>query len=293
MTAPRTEFIDTDPHGAAGRRARRGFLRDPLALTGLILVAFTLLVAFVGPMVAPFAIDEAAGAPFAPPGGESPLGTDFMGQDVLSRLLHGGSSVVWSSLVAALIGVIFGAALGMIAGFRRGWLDEVLMRLSDVLLSLPTIVFVLLFVSGLGRSLWLLTLLIGISHIPQVARVIRGATVEVAGREFVEQAQAVGASWPRILTVQIAPNIMSTIAVEFGIRVVWSIVAMASLSMIGQGIAPPAADWGLMVNENRTGLTFQPTAVLAPVVMIAIYALGTNLLAEAYGRRVATKEGRR
>ncbi|MFT4232141.1 MAG: ABC transporter permease [Leucobacter sp.] len=286
MTAPRTEFVRTAP-----ARARRGLLRDPLALTGAVLIALTLLVAFAGPLVAPYEIDEAAGAPFAPPGGANLLGTDFMGQDVFSRLLNGGTSVVWTSLSAALIGVLFGAVIGMIAGFRGGLLDEILMRLSDVVLSLPTIVFVLLFISGLGRSLWLLTLLIGISHIPQVARVVRGATVDVAGREFVEQAQSIGASWPRILTVQIAPNIMSTIMVEFGIRVVWSIVAMAGLSMIGQGIAPPAADWGLMVNENRTGLTIQPIAVLAPVVMIAVYALGTNLLAEAFSRRVSSEEG--
>ncbi|MFT4230454.1 MAG: ABC transporter permease [Microbacterium sp.] len=278
MTAPLT-----------ARRARRGFFTDPLALTGIVLVALTMLVAFVGPLVAPYGIDEAAGAPFAPPSGTNLLGTDFLGQDLLSRLLHGGVSVVWTSLAAALIGVALGSVIGMVAGFRRGVLDEILMRLSDVVLSLPTIVFVLLFVSGLGRSLWLLTLLIGISHIPQVARVARGATVEVAGREFVEHAQAIGASWPRILMIQIAPNIISTLTVEFGIRVVWSIVAMASLSMIGQGIAPPAADWGLMVNENRTGLTFQPIAVLAPVFMIAVYALGTNLLAEAFSRRVATK----
>lgn len=284
MTAPRTEFVRT-----VAARAHRGFLRDPLALTGTILVAFTLIVAFVGPFVAPFAIDAAAGAPFAPPGGRSPLGTDFLGQDVLSRLLHGGASVVWTSLAAALIGVVLGSIVGMIAGYRRGIVDEILMRVSDVILSLPTIVFVLLFVSGLGRSLWLLTLLIGISHIPQVARVVRGATVEIAGREFVEQAQAIGASWPRVLAVQIAPNIMSTIMVELGIRIVWSIVAMASLSMIGQGIAPPAADWGLMVNENRTGLTIQPIAVLAPVVLIAVYALGTNLLSEAFSRRVTAK----
>lgn len=281
-TAPRTETLPAIP-----ARARRGFLRDPLALTGAILIAGILLITVVGPVVAPYAIDAAAGAPFAPPGGSTLLGTDFLGQDVLSRLLHGGGSVVWTSLSAALVGVVLGAIVGMIAGYRRGLVDEILMRLSDVILSLPTIVFVLLFVSGLGRSLWLLTLLIGVSHIPQVARVVRGATVEIAGREFVEQAQAIGASWPRILAVQITPNILSTITVEFGIRVVWSIVAMASLSMIGQGIAPPAADWGLMVNENRTGLTIQPIAVLAPVALIALYALGTNLLAEAFSRRVA------
>lgn len=288
MTAPRTEILPAVP---AARR--RGFLRDPLALTGTILVGFTLLVTLLGPFVAPYAIDAAAGAPFAPPGGSTILGTDFLGQDVLSRLLHGGGSVVWTSLCAALIGVLIGALVGMIAGYRGGIVDEILMRVSDVILSLPTIVFVLLFVSGLGRSLWLLTLLIGISHIPQVARVVRGATVEIAGREFVEQAQAIGASWPRVLAVQIAPNIMSTIMVEFGIRVVWSIVAMASLSMIGQGIAPPAADWGLMVNENRTGLTIQPIAVLAPVALIAVYALGTNLLAEAFSRRIAGTGGAR
>ena len=279
---------------SSGKGAVRTALRDPRTRTGIAFLAVVLGIALFGPLAAPHAIDDYVGAPYAWPSTAYPLGTDFMGQDVLSRVLSGGWTVVWMSVASAVIGMILGVALGTVAGYAGGWLDELVMRASDVLLAIPSIVFVLLIVSVFGRDHWLLVLLIGISHAPQVARVTRSVTVDVREQEFVESAQAFGATPGRIIVEQILPNISTTLLVEFGLRVVWSIVALASLSVLGQGVSAPAADWGLMINENRAGLTFQPFAVLAPLILVSVFALGANLVAEGVGRSVGGRsaEGR-
>lgn len=280
-----TVAIATRPAKArASRHPFKRALRDPLTVLGLVLMLFTLAVAFFGPHFAPHAQDTYIGTPFAPPSAEALLGTDFAGQDIFSRVLLGGQTVVWMSLAAATLGLILGAAIGTLAAYFRGWFDELLMRTSDVMLSLPTIVFVLLFIAMFGRNLWLLVLIIGISHAPQVARVVRGATLEVSKREFVEYAQTLGSPPPLVMLTQVIPNVMGTLMVEYGLRIVWSIAALASLSVLGQGVAAPTADWGLMINENRGALTYQPLGVLAPLVMIAIFALAANLLAEGVAR---------
>ncbi len=264
-------------------RVRR-WLADTRTIIGLGFLAVVLLIVAFGPLLAPHSITEFLAPPFSPPSAEFLLGTDYMGQDVLSRTLNGGWTVVWMSATSATLGVAVGAVLGMLAGYSRGFLDEVIMRLSDVALALPTMVLTLLFVAMLGRSLPLIVLLIGLAHAPSVARVVRGVTVDVAGREFVESAQAIGAGRLRILLRQILPNVTGPIMVEYGLRTVWSVVAIASLSVIGQGVAPPQADWGLMVNENRVGITVQPWGVIAPLLLIAMFAVAMNLLAEGVDR---------
>lgn len=265
-----------------GRLSR--LMRDKWTLVGGSLLLLTLAVAMIGPFLAPHGIDEYVGAPFAPPSAAFPLGTDFMGQDVLSRTLAGGWSVVWMSVMAATVGTSIGALLGMIAGYRGGWVDETIMRVSDVWMAFPGIVLTLLVVTMFGRDPWLLVFLIGVAYIPPVARVVRGVTLDVAQREFVESAVALGASPLRVVLTQIMPNITSTLMVEFGLRIVWAVVVLASLSVLGMGIQAPHADWGLMINENRAALTFQPWGVLAPLFLIGFYALALNLIAEGVAR---------
>ena len=142
----------------------------------------------------------------------------------------------------------------------------------------------LLFVSILGPRLWLIVLMVGISHAPRIARVTRAATLEVAHRDFVRAAEALGVSRSRVLRVEILPNITSPLLVEFGLRLTYSIGIIAGLSFLGFGLQPPAADWGLMINENRIGITVQPWAVFVPVFMIAVLTIATNLIADGYGR---------
>jgi peptide/nickel transport system permease protein len=178
-------------------------------------------------------------------------------------------------------------AIGLVAGYSRNWLDDVLMRGVDVLLAFPQLVLVLLFVSMIGPKAWLITVLVGISWVPGVARVARGMTLETVKREFVEASEALGVPRRRILTRDILPMLMTTVMVEFGLRLTWSIALISAISFLGFGIQAPNADWGLMVNENRVALAQQVWATLAPIICIATFAIGTNLVTEGIGRAVA------
>jgi peptide/nickel transport system permease protein len=191
------------------------------------------------------------------------------------------------AFAAATIGVVLGAAVGILAAYSRSGLDDVLMRGMDVVLAFPQIVFVLLFVSLLGTKLWLIVLLVAITWVPQVARVARGITSEVVHREYVEAAELIGLPRRRILAREILPNVTTPLTVEYGLRLTWSIALIAAISFLGFGIQPPSADWGLMINENRSIINVQPWALVAPAVCIALFAIGTNLVAEGIARSIA------
>jgi peptide/nickel transport system permease protein len=165
--------------------------------------------------------------------------------------------------------------------------DDVVMRALDVVLAFPQVVLVLLFVSMLGPKTWLIVLLIAASWTPQVARVIRGVTAEVVSHEYIEAADAMGLPRSRILRREILPNVATPLAVEYGLRLTWSIAVVASVSFLGFGIQPPNADWGLMISENRQELAVQPWPVIVPCVMIAMFAVGTSFLSESVARVVA------
>ncbi len=254
---------------------------------GLALVVLVVLLALVGPLAAPYSPDALVGIPAQPPSGTFLLGTDYLGHDVLSRVLWGGRSVVWMAFAAATLGVGLGAALGLVAAYSRSGLDDVLMRGMDVILAFPQIVFVLLFVSLLGAQLWLIVLLVALSWVPQVARVARGITSEVVQREYVESAELIGLPRRRILAREILPNVTTPLMVEYGLRLTWSIALIAAVSFLGFGIQPPNADWGLMINENRQILTTQPWAVAVPALCIALFAIGVNFMTEGFARSIA------
>jgi peptide/nickel transport system permease protein len=254
---------------------------------GFVLTAFIVLLALAGPWFAPHAPDAVVGIPLQSPSRDVLLGTDYLGHDVLSRVLWGGRSVVWMAFTASSLGVLVGAAIGLLAGYSRSGLDDGLMRGMDIILAFPQIVLVLLFVSILGSRLPLIVLIIAISWVPQVARVARGVTVEVVHREYVESAEVIGLSRRRILAREVLPNVTTPLLVEFGLRLTWSIAIIAAVSFLGFGIQPPNADWGLMINENRNGLTVQPWPVVVPALCIALFAIGTNFMAEGVSRTVA------
>lgn len=270
----------------AGRALRQARTRVGLALTGLVLG-----IALIGPAFAPYDPGESVGIPQAKPTGDFLLGTDYLGHDVLSRVLHGGHTVVWMAFASATLGVLLGAVVGLLAGTSRPWVDALLMRVMDLLLAFPQVVIVLLFVAMLGSKLWLIVLVVALAWVPQVARVIRGVTLEVAHREYVESAHANGLPRRHVLLREILPNVTTPLSVEYGLRLTWSIALVAAVSFLGFGIQPPAADWGLMINENRIAITVQPWAVLVPALCIAIFAVGTNFVAEGIARAVARTEG--
>jgi peptide/nickel transport system permease protein len=251
------------------------------------LVGLVLFIAIFGSSIAPHSPTEYVGTPFASPSTAALLGTDYLGEDVLSRVLCGGWSVVWMALSATAIGFILGVAVGLLASWASPVVGDSLMGAADIALAFPQIVLALLFVSILGPKLLLIVAIVAASHAPRVARLARATALDTKHKEFVEAAAIAGAPRSRILLGEVLPNISTPLLVEFGIRLTWSIGVIAGLSFLGLGIQPPRADWGLMINQNRNGLVIQPWSVAAPIMLIALFAIGTNLVAEGLARALA------
>lgn len=253
---------------------------------GLGITLLIVGIAFIGPFVAPYEPDQGVEGqfPYAPPSSDAWFGTDELGRDVLSRFLSGGVSVLLLAGLSTAMGIVLGVTVGLTAAYSRGKLDDLLMRSMDVLLSLPQIVFALVLAATVGPELWLLVLAVGLTTMPRAARVTRGAAVEVVEKDFVRAAEAIGLPRRRILLSEVLPNIASPLIVETTLRLTFNVAVVAGLSFLGFGLQPPAADWGLMINENRNGLTIQPWPVLLPVVAIALLTIGTSLVGDGISR---------
>jgi peptide/nickel transport system permease protein len=265
----------------------RRSLRQRRTQIGVTLVLLLVGTAVIGPLFAPHAPAAFAAAPYAHPSSGALLGTDNLGRDVLSRFLWGGRSILGLSAAATAIGLLLGVSIGLLAAYSRGLLDDILMRGMDVILAFPSIVLALVAVATVGPKLWLLVLVVGLTTMPRVARVTRGASLEIVERDYVHAAQAMGEPRSRILVGEILPNITSTLLVEASLRLTYSIGLIAGLSFLGFGLQPPNADWGLMINENRQGLTVQPWGVVMPVIAIALLTIGTSLIGDGVARASA------
>jgi peptide/nickel transport system permease protein len=254
---------------------------------GVGLLLLLAAVAVFGPFFAPHDPAEFVGAPFSKPNSTALLGTDTLGRDVLSRFLWGGRSILGMSVAATAIGLVLGVSIGLVAAYSRGRLDDVLMRLMDVILAFPSIVLALVVVSTAGPQIWLIILVVGFTTMPRVARVTRGASAEIVERDFVQAAEALGEPRRKILMGELLPNITSPLMVEASLRLTYAIGLIASLSFLGFGRQPPAADWGLMIHENQQGLTVQPWGVLMPVIAIAVLTIATSLIGDGLSRASA------
>ena len=254
---------------------------------GVVLVLLLVGIALIGPFFAPYSPSEFVGAPYADPSSAAHLGTDNLGRDVLSRFLWGGRSVLGLAIAATALGLALGVTIGLVAAYARATTDDVLMRAMDVILAFPSLVLALVAVATVGPQLWLLVLVVGITTAPRVSRVTRGSSVEIVERDFVRAAEAIGEPRRKILLGEILPNVASPLLVEASLRLTYSVGLIAALSFLGFGIQPPAADWGLMINENRQGLTVQPWGVVAPVLAIALLTIGTSLIGDGVARASA------
>jgi peptide/nickel transport system permease protein len=276
------------PGAVLQRRPWLGILRNALRLgrtkVGVVIVAFLVAVAIFGPLVAPYSPTEFIAVPNSGPSSDALFGADALGRDVWSRFLNGGRSVLWMAAAATLLGVGVGVMIGLVAAYSRNWLDDVLMRGSDVVLAFPQIILALLAVSALGPKLWLIVVVVAVGHMPRVARVIRGAAQVVVERDFVMAAEAVGEKRSRIVFGELLPNVTSPLLVELGLRMTFSIGLIAAVSFLGLGLQPPSSDWGLMIGENRLSITVQPWAVLLPVMAIGLLTVGTNLITDGIAR---------
>jgi peptide/nickel transport system permease protein len=261
------------------------FARTPSGGAGLFLLVAVVLLALIGPVVAPHAIDTPIGVPAQGRAGSAPLGTDFLGRDVLSRALHGGVSVVWTASLATVIIYLVGIAVGLAAGYNsHSLIDPLLMRMVDFLLSFPAILLLLLMVTGLGTGIGVAIVGVVLVLFPGVARLVRTSTLEVAGKGYVEAAVARGERPRAVMVREILPNVLTPIMADVGIRFAAVIIFIASLNYLGLGNAPPAADWGVMVSENRSIVTTNIWSVLAPVILLGLLTIGVNLVADSYAR---------
>jgi peptide/nickel transport system permease protein len=265
-------------------RERLRFARTGTGMVGVIVLAIVVGIALFGPFLAPHPLDQPVGLPYERPSADAWLGTDFLGRDVLSRVLWGGRSVLALAGLATLLAYAGGLLIGLLAGYTRSLLDPVLMRSVDVLISFPALVFLLVLVTGLGSSKGVLVLGVAIIQMPSIARIVRSATLAQSVRGFVEAAVARGEGTFAILRRELLPNIVSPIAADVGIRFTLAIILVASVNFLGLGLRPPSADWALMISENRSGLTLNPYAVLAPAVMIALLTIAVNMVGDAVAR---------
>jgi peptide/nickel transport system permease protein len=258
------------------------------ARIGAALILLLVIVAFVGPYVAPHPSDEFVAIPNTPPGGNAGLlGSDYLGQDVFSRFLDGGRSILVMAVVSTAIGLFFGIAIGLVAAYARNALDDTLMRAMDVIMAFPQIMLALVAVSLVGAKTWVIIVAIALTTAPRVARVTRGAAQPIVERDFVAATESMGLSRVRILTGEVLPNILGPMMVEASLRLTYSIAVIASLAFLGLSPDVNGANWGTMIKQNQLALTTQPWGALAPIIAIALLTVGTGLFGDGIARTAA------
>ncbi|WP_369362683.1 ATP-binding cassette domain-containing protein [Streptomyces sp. CG4] len=250
-------------------------------VTAATVLAVVVLLALLGPWLAPHAPGAVLDMPYAPTGGDAPLGTDHLGSDVLSRFLAGGRPLVLSAVGALAVAYLLGAGLGMAAALRGKAVDTAVLRLVDVLLSLPSFLLLSVVVVAVGRGNGGVALATAVVLFPEVVRVVRAATLQALQHDYVEAAVARGESTRYVLVREVLPNLLPVLAADAGVRFVGAAFTVATAAFLGYGAQPPAADWGLMILENRDGLALQPLAVLVPATGILVLLLSANLLVDA------------
>jgi peptide/nickel transport system permease protein len=255
---------------------------------GLLCILVVVAIAVIGPYLAPHEPDEFITIPFSPPGGDNGVfGTDYLGQDVLSRFLHGGIDILFMAVVSTAVGIIVGVAVGLIAAYSRNALDDILMRAMDVIMAFPQIMLALVAVSLLGADTWLIIAAIALTTAPRVARVARGAAQPVVERDFVAATESMGLSRTRILSGELLPNILGPMMVEASLRLTYSISVIAALAFLGLAPDPNSPNWGSMIQQNQLSLATQPWGALLPIIAIALLTMGTGLLGDGIARTAA------
>jgi peptide/nickel transport system permease protein len=254
---------------------------------GVLLVLLLVLVAVFGPLVAPHAADAFVGPPYSSPGKGFPLGTDYLGQDVYSRFLYGGLGILVMALVSSGIGLVVGAAIGMVAAYSRNVLDDVLMRAMDVIMAFPQIMLALVAVTLVGPKTWMIILAIALTTAPRVARVVRGSTQTVVERDFISATEAMGLSRTRVLGGELLPNVLGPLMVEASLRLTYSIAVISALAFLGLAANPNSPNWGSMIQQNQVALGVQPWGALAPIIAIALLTIGTGLIGDGIARTAA------
>ncbi len=276
---PRSDLAGTSLWRDAARRLRR----NRAAMIGLVLIVVMILAALLAPIVAPYAPEQGSIVNrFKPPSVAHLLGTDLQGRDILSRIIWGARSSLWVAILSVTVGLSLGLVYGSISGYVGGWLDFWMMRLVDIILSLPGLLLTVAIVIVLGPGLNTIALAIAIENVPIFARILRASILAQKEADFTLAARSVGATGPRILLTHILPNSLSPVIVQATLAMATAIVDAAGLGFLGFGPQDPATpEWGTMLTDTyrylQSGAGF---AALSPGIAIVLFVLGFNLLGD-------------
>ena len=250
------------------------------ARIGIAMVSITILLAILAPVLAPYKEAEIVGDVWEQPGENFILGTDHLGRDVYTRLLFGARNTIAVAFVTTVLSFFIGSFMGFFAATLKGWVDLALSRFVDILMAFPTLIFALIILSVVGTSIPALIFIIALLDSTRVYRLSRAVAVDIEVMEYVEGARLRGEKIWWIMRYEILPNAMPPLVAEFGLRFCFVFLFIASLSFLGLGFQPPAADWGGMVRENAPAITFGIMTPLLPAAAIAFLTIGVNLIVD-------------
>ena len=273
----------------ARRETLRQLLRSPTFVTGAAIVGFWVFCALFGSAIAPHDPQDQSFTPLLRPGGANLLGTDSLGRDVFSRVLVGASDILKVAPLATLLGIAGGTVIGLVTGYFRGLVDNVISRIVDAWLALPVIVIAVTALVALGASTITLVVVIGVVFMPIVSRTVRAAVLAERQLEYVQAARLRGERAPYVMFVEILPNVMGPIIVEATVRLGYAIFTVAGLTFLGFGVQPPSPDWALQISDgysllNDTAHQGNYWTVLFPGAAVASLVIGVNLIADGISR---------
>lgn len=274
--------------------ARRKPRRLPIAgMIGIAIVAFWLLMALIGPYLASHGVGGVTGEDvFAPMSVQHPLGTDYLGRDMLSRILHGAPYTIGVALAGVLVASIGGTVLALFAAALGGWFDAIVSRIVDVKISIPSKLLALIIIAAFGASIPVLILTAGIGYMAGAYRIARALAVNVQAMDYVQAARARGEGLLYITLFEMLPNMFRPVLADFGLRFVFIVLMLSGMSFLGLGVQPPQADWGSLVRENIIGLSEGAPAVIIPAIAIATLTIGVNMAIDSFaGRKRRGSEG--
>jgi peptide/nickel transport system permease protein len=284
MASPRNE-VRVKARSLRGIAFRR-FLRNKGAMIGLAYIIFMIVCAILAPIIAPYdPIKMLPADRLSPPSSQHWLGTDLYGRDILSRILFGSRLSLQVGLICVSTGAFIGTALGLLAGYSGRMIDEIIMRLMDVMLAFPGILLALTIVAFLGPNFANALVAVGISKVPTFARIVRGCVLSAKENLYVEAARATGCRTFRILFRHILPNVAAPLIVISTLGVAWAILSVAALSFLGLGAQPPTPEWGTMLSEGRDYLRAAPWIATFPGLAIMLLVIAVNVMGD--GLRIA------
>lgn len=263
------------------------------ALLGMVLTTVFVIAAVFAPWLAPYGRGELVGDLWEPASSYAWLGTDNLGRDILSRLIYGARTTLTIAALATALAFSLGSMTGILAAVLGGWLDQVMSRGVDILMSIPTLIFALVVLSVMPPTIPVLILVMGILDSTRVYRLARAVAVDINVQDFVEAARLRGEKRGWIIFREILPNALSPLVAELGLRFIFAVLFLSSLSFLGLGVQPPEADWGSLVRENRQGIAFGIPAALIPAAAIALLAISVNLVADWILKRTTDLKGGR